>query len=72
MADIVKPTELQIKTNDLIRVGKIAWLDKFERPFAYTNFDDPCPPRGRAAFIVVHPESYDDAILGIENGSITF
>ena len=72
MSDIVKPTGLQIKTNDLIRVGKIAWLDQFERPFAYTDFGDPCPPRGRAAYIVVHPESYDEAIQAIESGLIVF
>lgn len=72
MSERTAPTELQIKTNDLIRVGSVAWLDKNENPFAYTKFGEPCPPAGRAGFIVINPEDYDRAIQAIQDGILTF
>lgn len=71
-AEKTAPTELQIKVNDKLRPGSILWLDRNQNGFAYTKFGDPCPPPGRAAYVVVNPVDYERVLDDIREGRIEY
>lgn len=80
MADRPGPTELEIKTNELIKRGKAAWYNRRGDVFCYTRTDPlpgqtearEHPPLGLAFGVIVHPDDFGDLTDRIARGDIRY